>query len=112
METITFISPSVQPRTETNGAEPYTPLPDAPVRGAVRQTVFDFGITPQEQIDVFGYNQTYDEYVMLINDDGRYADLWKLFTLRGDKQRADDYKSRIADESSRFWTGYTDLLSV
>jgi hypothetical protein len=116
METMTFISPSVQPRTETNAAEPYTPLPGAPVRGAVLmrdavpETVFDANITKDEILELFGFELSREEYMQTMRRDSALGDLWVLFRMRGEVQKAEEYKNLITDKAYKTRLGYTDLV--
>jgi hypothetical protein len=98
METLEFISPrkTVQTLNGTNGNG--------------QQTVFDFSITEEERVAIFGYDIAEAEYKEFLSHDSRYADLWKLFRRRNDMARADEYKAKITSETRRSRLGYTDLI--
>jgi hypothetical protein len=53
------------------------------------ETIFDYDVTESElKTILFGDVETFDEYVEFLEQDGAYADLSKLFRLRGDTNLA------------------------
>ena len=62
------------------------------------ETIFDYGVTDQElEILLFGDTETYHEYIEFLEQDGAYADLSKLFRLRGDTKTANEYIGKISN---------------
>lgn len=62
------------------------------------ETIFDYGVTESElKAILFGDIETPDEYVEFLDQDGAYADLSKLFRLRGDTISATKFIGMISN---------------
>jgi hypothetical protein len=100
METTAFISPRQKTNTRNGKSDGLQPS----------ETVFDFNMTPEEIIEMFGYAMSEAEYKEFLSEDSRYADLYLLFRDRKDTERAQYYKSLIKSKSFRESLDYTDII--
>ncbi len=62
------------------------------------ETIFDYDVSETELNILFGDIETYQEYIEFLSQDGAYADLSKLFRLRGDEKTANKYISMISNK--------------
>ena len=62
------------------------------------ETIYDHGVTESEILALTnGYPETQEEYFEALSQDGAYADLFRLYRLRGNKDKASYYLERIED---------------
>lgn len=71
---------------------------NAVLKSTKLETIFDYGVTESEfKTILFGDIESFDEYIEFIDQDGAYADLSKLFRLRGDSVTAVKYIAMISN---------------
>lgn len=62
------------------------------------ETIFDHGITEAEHITLTdGYNETTEDYFHGLDKDSAYADLYRLYSIRGDVNKAAFFLDKIQD---------------
>lgn len=62
------------------------------------ETIFDYAVTELElKTLLFGDVETVSEYSEFIDSDSAYADISRLFRLRGDNDSADKFINKISD---------------
>jgi hypothetical protein len=67
------------------------------------ETIFDHGVTDAEiQALTDGYPETQEEYFYGLDHDSAYADLFRLYRLRGDTDKAAYFMEKIEDNSFKF----------
>ena len=77
------------------------------------ETIFDFNPTDTELTVLLGKPVPRDEYIKTATDqDGEYAQIYRLLSNRGDGKGAEKYLRKIRDEQFRFDTELTDVVAV
>jgi hypothetical protein len=74
------------------------------------ETIFDHSLTDEEMRGLLGGTETKTEYVRFANQDSVNVDLYRLFSRRGDEERAEGYLSKVEDPDLRFSASYSDLI--
>lgn len=70
------------------------------------ETVFDYGITPDEWAKIRGIEK--DFYLSIVNQEDAYQDLAVFFYIRGDKKRASIYADKLPpDIKNDLWRTLT-----
>ena len=59
------------------------------------ETIFDFNVTEAELEYLWITHRTHDEYIKHTNDYSRLSDLFILFQLREDFEKAEFFKKKI-----------------
>ena len=73
------------------------------------ETIFDHNPTNQELEDLFGYSDiSKDE--LPENPDILNAELYRLYSIRGQEVKANSFRDRINDQKYKFSVGYDDLM--
>ncbi len=65
------------------------------------ETIFDHGVTKAELDDLLGAPETPEEYFAAIDQDAAYADLYFLYSARGNKQTAASFLAKIKNSRYR-----------
>lgn len=70
------------------------------------ETVFDHNITKEEIVGVFGYEGFKREWIEELGVDqiGCYADIYRLYRMRGDQKKAEEYLAKIPDSEWKMFT--------
>ncbi len=62
------------------------------------ETIYDHGITDAEILQLTdGYPETKEEYFYALGQDSAYADLYRLYVIRGNNDKASFYLEKIQD---------------
>jgi hypothetical protein len=75
------------------------------------ETIFDHSITESEQNVLFGSALDQERYRYTTDTETANADLYRLFSERGEPDRAETYLNRIKDPLYRFETSSSDIIS-
>jgi hypothetical protein len=65
------------------------------------ETIFDHNATASELEDLLGYSESESDYLNALSSDDAYADLYFLYSARGDEKTAKAYLDKIKDASYR-----------
>ncbi len=66
------------------------------------ETIFDHGITDAEmRVLFFGDTESYSDYTEHLSQDSAFADISRLFRLRGNDNAANKYISQIKNDELR-----------
>lgn len=78
------------------------------------KTIFDHHLSPGEVKRILGSDspEFRKAYLDIVSRDGAYADLYRLYILRGDHLKAEEYLQKIEDGDYRFQTSYRDVFST
>ncbi len=75
---------------------------NAVVKESHVETIYDHGITDAEMQQLTaGYPEPKDEYFYALSQDSAYADLFRLYTMRHDENKAAFFLNQIQDGSFR-----------
>jgi hypothetical protein len=70
--------------------------------GRAMETIYDHGVTEQElNVLYFDDPDTQDEYLTGLSQDSAYADLVRLYRMRGDDAQAETFVNRIQNRELR-----------
>lgn len=62
------------------------------------ETIIDHGATDNERLALTnGYAESISDYLYGLNQDGAYADLYRLYVARGEDDKASFYLEQIQD---------------
>jgi hypothetical protein len=75
------------------------------------ETIFDHAITKEELTLLFGAPPDEERYRTILESETANADLYRLYSVRGDVRKAKTYLNRIKDPLYRFETSYCDIDS-
>lgn len=77
------------------------------------ETIFDHNPTEKELENIGRLDFEKNEYIDLLQEsDTIYADLYCLFSIRGQKKKAEQYANKIQDKKFKFCTTYHDLINL
>lgn len=62
------------------------------------ETIFDFNVTEAELEYLWITHRTQEEYIKHANDYSRLSDLFILFQLRGNEEKAEYYRNKIKNQ--------------
>jgi len=70
----------------------------------IKETIFDHDLTADELYKLTGFEDTtYKQYQIALTPNCALGDLWTLFKIRGDTQKAQEYFDRIKSKKYK-WT--------
>ncbi len=61
------------------------------------ETIFDHDITDDEQIALFDFIETPDDYLFSMPQNNAWADIYSLYQIRGNVKKAESYLNKITN---------------
>jgi hypothetical protein len=75
------------------------------------ETIFDHNPTQQELVMLFGPRpMTREEYLSVVEQESAYGDLYRLYSLRGKPEIAEQFLNKITDEDYRLTLAMHDIF--
>ena len=67
------------------------------------ETIFDHGVTDEELVLMYGSTYLTEEIMAKKNERTNNSALYRLYLIRGDKNKAEEYASRIPDDIDKIF---------
>jgi hypothetical protein len=75
-------------------------LMSAVLNHQIIETIFDHGVTDAEMLALTdGYPESRENYLYSLDQDSAYADLYRLYSIRNDANKASFFLEQIKDSS-------------